>query len=345
MSDLKTWLDTRSFGGLDQPAAAAGAALEFVASGLLDGVPLPGSGRTGDRWRALADIGAADLTLAKIIEGHLDAVAILAELGGTHGPGELWGVWAADPPASRLAARLGADDTWRLVGEKPWCSGSSSCTHALVSAHADDGYRLFAVALAQPGVRAVEGSWPAFAMSGTDSRTVAFDEVPADPLGGPGSYLDRPGFSQGGIGVAAVWLGGATAVIDTLHRAGRTRSLDPHALAHLGSLDAGLAAARALLDHAARSVDEQPDRTGPAADRLMLQVRAVVTNLASEAIERSARALGPGPFATDRAAGRRISDLWLFIRQSHAERDLAWLGSLALEGTDSPTQESSWSSH
>ncbi|HZI98072.1 MAG TPA: hypothetical protein VFD41_11170, partial [Actinomycetales bacterium] len=57
-------------------------------------IPLPGAG-TRRRWEALARWGSRDLVLARLAEGHTDAVAILAEAG--HPPVErrLLGVWAS----------------------------------------------------------------------------------------------------------------------------------------------------------------------------------------------------------------------------------------------------------
>ena len=92
------------------------AARGFVAavdSGRLD-LPLPGSGRTRERWAAFADLAGEDLSLVRLAEGHADAVAILAELGVSRVPaGSRWGVWAANPPgpsleATRTGSRLAA---------------------------------------------------------------------------------------------------------------------------------------------------------------------------------------------------------------------------------------------
>ena len=67
-----------------------------VESGRLD-LPLPGAGATRERWAAFADLAGEDLSLARLCEGHADAVAILAELGGPRPePGSRWGVWAAN---------------------------------------------------------------------------------------------------------------------------------------------------------------------------------------------------------------------------------------------------------
>jgi len=62
------------------PGAIASAFAHAVRSGRLD-LPLPGSGRTRERWAVLAGLAEEDLCLARLSEGHSDALAILAEPG------------------------------------------------------------------------------------------------------------------------------------------------------------------------------------------------------------------------------------------------------------------------
>lgn len=44
-------------------------------------LPLPGRGRTVERFAALYQIGCDDLELARLAEAHFDATAIAAETG------------------------------------------------------------------------------------------------------------------------------------------------------------------------------------------------------------------------------------------------------------------------
>ncbi|MDQ6648856.1 MAG: acyl-CoA dehydrogenase, partial [Actinomycetota bacterium] len=47
-------------------------------------------------------------------------------------------------------------------------------------------------------------------------------------------------------------------------------------------------------------------------------------------LDRVGRALGAGPLCLDPVQAQRAADLPVYLRQSHAERDLAGLGELAV---------------
>jgi alkylation response protein AidB-like acyl-CoA dehydrogenase len=312
----------------DWPAARTAAAFtDAVESGRLN-LPLPGGGRTRERWAALADLAEQDLSLGRLAEGHVDALAILAELGAGEAPSaSRWGVWAAQPPGPGLAAsQRGADDGWRLDGIKRYCSGARSCTNALVTAKAPDGNRLFAVSTRD--LSPVPGSWPATGMAGSDTLDVRFAGIAAKPVGGPDRYIDRPGFTHGGAGVAACWYGGARGVGRTLLDAAARRDVGPHALAHLGAVDIALRTAKLALDTAAGEIDADPDDRRGGGPLRALRVRALVEATATEVMLRVGRALGAGPLGHDEAHSRRVADLTVYLRQHHGERDLAEIGAL-----------------
>lgn len=300
-----------------------GAMRHLLAEGLAD-LPLPAHGNTWERWRALAAVGALDLPLAKIYEGHTDALAILAELKADAAPG-LWSVWAAEPPDAKVTFRETANGGV-LSGRKAWCSGAAFVDCAVVSAWTEGGEPLLAqVKLRQPGVTIETDRWKAVGMAASESVSVIFRETPATAVGAPGDYVQRPGFWQGGAGIAAVWYGGATAVAEKLATSPRIAH-DPHAAAHLGAIDFALRSARALLREAAAWIDAHPQADACAA---ALRVRACVEAAAQEVLLRTGRALGPGLLCGDAIHAQRCADLPVFLRQSHAEQDLQALGELA----------------
>jgi alkylation response protein AidB-like acyl-CoA dehydrogenase len=301
-------------------------------SGRLE-LPLPASGYTAERWQRLALLAEDNIVAARIAEAHADAVAILHELGGKPPESDqLWGVWAAESPDAVLIATTvgGGGGAVTLSGTKVWCSGAGFCTHALVTARIGDGQQgLFAVTVTEPAVKALPATWWNAGMAGSDTRPVQFTNAHAVAVGDPRDYLDRPGFWHGAIGVAACWLGGARRVAGPLYRCAASESADAHSLAHLGVVDAALAAGDAMLATAAAQIDADPFDQTHTAQLLARRARTVAEHAADEAITRTGRALGPGPLCQDGRHAQRVADLTIYIRQSHAERDLAELGRLA----------------
>ena len=308
----------------------AGLVKHWLESGRLE-LPLPAAGRTAERWQRLARLAEDDIVAARIAEAHVDAVAILHELGGKPPDSDqLWGVWAAESSDAAVIATIISGGAVVLNGTKVWCSGAGFCTHALVTARLDDGRRgLFAVTVTEPAVKALPTTWWNVGMAGSDTRAVQFTNAQAVAVGDPDTYLSRPGFWHGAIGVAACWLGGARRVAEPLYRCATSKSADAYSLAHLGAVDAALAAGDAILAAAAAQIDTDPFDRSATAQLLAHRARTVVEHAADEAITRTGRALGPGPLCQDGRHAQRVADLTIYIRQSHAERDLAKLGRLA----------------
>jgi alkylation response protein AidB-like acyl-CoA dehydrogenase len=254
-------------------------------------------------------------------------LAIIEQLGGSPTPGSTWGMWAAEPPQARVQVRA-AGHMVRLDGRKAWCSGAAVLSHALLTAwDAEDRQQLVAVALDQPGVTITDQGWQAVGMGATGSVEVLFDDAEAQAIGEPGDYLNRPGFWQGGIGIAACWYGAARQIAEVLRQHCAQRE-EPHALAHLGAVDTALYAAANVLRFSALHIDAHPEA---GAELLARRARAVVEQSAEQVMREVGRALGAGPFCKDRHFARLIADLPVFLRQSHAERDLAALGQTLAE--------------
>lgn len=320
----------------DDGAARARMLERLVRSGH-DALPRPGSGRTLVRWQALADVARCDLPLAKLFEGHVDALAILAEAGEGNTMGGTWGMWAAESPGARVTFRETGDGHCTLHGTKAWCSGARHLDRALLTVWSIDGGGpvLAAVDLRQPGIAFDDRSWHAVGMAATDSHDVVFEAVGAHLVGPEGFYLTRPGFWQGGAGIAACWHGGACALADAM-RAGTQEAPEAgwHRLLALGEIDHLLAANAALLREAAAWIDGHPDDE---ARQVALRTRAAAEAVAMRVLHLATRALGAVPLCRDAVFARFAADLPVFVRQSHGDRDLVSLGKAAMAG-----REPSW---
>ena len=145
----------RTFGDRQQPLnldTQLPQLMQALQADHLDLLPLPGQGNTLRRWQTLARVAGCDLALAKLYEGHTDALAILAECAAAHYVAEgIWGVWAAEPPDARAVITSRDGDRVRLQGTKAWCSGALQIDRALLTAWDEQGQQqLVAIELSQP---------------------------------------------------------------------------------------------------------------------------------------------------------------------------------------------------
>lgn len=335
------WMDLLIAEGLDQlPSPGAGA----------------GAGATLCRWQALAAVGAFDLSLAKLYEGHTDALAILRELEPGHRPSDFgrgsWGVWAAEAPGGRTTLVPQSDGAVLLHGGKFWCSGALTADHALLTAWEEGSSvpQLVRVKLREPaqagepvplgktGIVVDASKWHAVGMAGSASVNVRFDGALAHRVGKPGEYLSRAGFWQGGAGIAACWFGGAVGLANTLRKAttvaapvrpaGTGTSTGPSPattlrMVALGKVDVVLRGTAAILHEAAQWIDAHPHAD---ASEVALRARLSAEHCATVVLDEVGRALGATPFCLDEKFAQAAADLPVFIRQSHAERDFAALG-------------------
>jgi hypothetical protein len=106
---------------------------------------------------------------------------------------------------------------------------------------------------------------------------------------------------------------------------------DPHTLAHLGAMHASVWALASYLDSAGREIDATGNDYELAQIRA-LTLRHLVEQASTEVLRRLPRAYGPHPLAINESVYRRYQELDLYLRQSHAERDLESLGT-ALRAT------------
>lgn len=288
-------------------------------------MPQPGSGQTVARHRRLMEIGREDLSLARLAEAHWDAVAILSEAGRTPTAGALYAVWASEIPNQPLS--LGTSGSRRTIsGKKMFCSGAGLVDHALVTV-GEPAHRLIDIDLKANGSSVMfdDSAWKTTAFQEIRTSTASFCATPfseEDFVGHAGWYLERKGFWHGACGPAACWAGGAAGLVDWALEQKRD---DPHTLAHLGAMQSSVWALKSHLDTAGAEIDKQPENSCAARIRALI-LRHLVEQECTNILRRLPRAYGPYPLAMNEQTGRRYQELDLYLRQSHAERDLESLG-------------------
>ena len=201
-----------------------------------------------------AALQARDDALRAAAEGKWYAVA-MSERG-------------AGPRLSQLATRYEAvDNGYRITGSKTFVSGSGNCDAYLVAArHVDDASVVsqFLVPADAEGL-VVEPTWDALGMRATCSHDLHIDTVvaPDTLLGGvEGLALLIAQLMPHWLvaSYAAVYVGVARAAVDAAvaHVRGRPIGDLPAVRARIGRADAAVAAAKLVVDEAARRVDDAP---------------------------------------------------------------------------------------
>lgn len=290
---------------------------------IVETLPLPGRGETAPRHARLLQLGRESLPLARLAEAHFDALAILAEANRAPLAGAVYGVWASELPGRPMRVEV-SGSVLRLNGIKQFCSGAGIVQRALITA--GDGLLLeIDPTGADRSLTFDDSAWvtPAFAEIHTAALTCTNLELPLSSLVAEGGwYTNRTGFWHGACGPAACWAGGAVGLLDYALRQKRN---DPHTLAHLGGMASDGWALEGYLKSAGEQIDADPSNAEAARPRA-LTVRHLVEQSATDMLRRLGRAYGPHPLAFDADISKRCMELDLYLRQSHAERDLESLG-------------------
>lgn len=283
----------------------------------------------------LTTIGAASLTVGRLYEGHVNAVALVRRFGDAAAlailadeahAGRPSGVWNAERGGGLVAHRDGPG--WRLHGRKVHCSGAGSLRRPLVTARVDgdDTPTLFLPDMTAVGVAIDLGVWRASGMRGTATGTVVCDGlfVPdAAVVGSPGDYYRSPWFSGGAWRVLAVQLGGLDAVM-ALHAArlkasGRDR--DPVMRARFARAAGAHEAVRLMVAEAAARAEAPGDTTGDAPrdssaiDAYVDLARGHFEEVALGVIEATRRNVGLGAYIAPDPLDRCLRDLDTYLRQ------------------------------
>lgn len=305
------------------------------AAGLLQAPLDLDAGGVGLCWRGravaqgmdvLRVLGRANLAVARLYEGHVNAVKLVmvygapatqAQVGRAVRDGALMGVWGADG-ARPVTIRI-AGDRVRLDGGKRFASGLGLVSLAVISgADADGATRLVVAPVDDPG-RADLSTWRVSGMRATASGDFDPSGLSLDGdalLGGPDAYHREPHFQGGVWRYAAAQLGGIEALVEAMRieLAARGRLSDPHQAARFARGAMACETARLWVRDAALTV-EAPGAPPNSATRSML-ARLVVERAASETMTDVDRALGAASFFTDHPVERLRRDLVFYLRQA-----------------------------
>jgi len=297
-----------------------------------------------DELALLRAVARADMGVARILDGHLNAVERLRvqappdlrdeELAAIAAGARSAGVWGADPiPGEGEPARVAGRELW---GTKTFCSGAGGLHRALVLARTDDAETPPVAAwvdLTATETVDIDRTWFRGAgMRSSASHRVTFSGTPVLAiLGPPGALLVQPWFARDAVRTAATWVGAADAAVEDAldHLAARPRAGELETLA-AGRLRTWQDTMSLWLRAAADALDAgggDARRAGEVAAR----ARTAIADAARAILDEAERATGSRPAAIGATLDRAARDLRLFLLQHRLEPILARTGAAELE--------------
>lgn len=280
--------------------------------------------RWPDLFGGLAAVGRTDIPLARLTEGHVDALRILAEADRAPVPGSLYGVWASRSHRTGLVARPTAAG-WSLSGTLRFASGAGIVDRALVPVWPNPHEHLL-VDVDVTGWVADASQWQTRAMQVSRSHTFVLADHQVDrdaEVGDPGFYLGRRGFFPGGVGVAAVWAGGAARLLDLVLDHAASAAPSAGRSMRVGHVRIELAAAQALVVVAGEMLQTH---SNPDLRQLSALTRSGVAAAVQRTVDHVRQLAGAAGLAYATDLTRAVDDLDLYVRQLNPDSEAEALG-------------------
>jgi alkylation response protein AidB-like acyl-CoA dehydrogenase len=311
--DNQIWFDFRNAGLSMSPFPE-----EFGGENLAD--PL----RHNELCAVLRLLGSADLSVARIFEGHVNAVSLVARYGNRDqlknlskrvDNGGLSAVWGADD-----ANGLNVTDGKRsnLKGKKILASGAGFVTDPIVTAHANGGQVMCLLHLTMSENIDLSG-WNAQGMRSTATGAIDLSGTVLSSdnmIGLAGDFMRQPFFSGGAWRFCAAHVGATEHLVDLFrdHLVSRNRGEDPYQLQRLAHCIASAKTARHWVEEAARrlSIDETDSGNALAFANL---TRMVTERCALDVMETVQRGVGLTSFVRPHPIERISRDLATYLRQ------------------------------
>jgi alkylation response protein AidB-like acyl-CoA dehydrogenase len=305
---------------------------EFWRSGLamspfpeeLGGADLSNPGRYNELCAILRILGSGDLSLARLYEGHVNAVSLVARYGDRAqlqalservADGGMSAVWGADD-AKGLQVVGGQRNS--LQGRKILASGAGFVTDPIVTAQADGGQVMCLLHLTMEEKIDLSG-WNAQGMRSTATGAIDLSGTLlsfANMIGRADDFMQQPYFSGGAWRFCAAHVGATERLVDLFrdHLVARGRGEDSYQLQRLAQCMAAAKTARCWVEEAARRLSVEEGHPGNIVAFANL-TRMVTERCALDVMEAVQRGVGLQSFVRPHPIERISRDLATYLRQ------------------------------
>jgi len=309
-------------------------------------------GGMADLLRLLTILGFGNLAVARLYEGHVNALLLIQEFGS---PEQIERAAADVSERRRVFAVWNTqggdgvrlipidDDRFTLTGAKTFASGAGFVDRPVVTAALPDGGWQMVLLDRERDAMAVDRSgWRPIGMKASASGRIDVTGVafgPAARLGNPGDYYRQPWFSAGAIRFAAAQLGGAIALVDAARFALQAinRTDDDAQRARMGQMAISVESGLLWLERAGILADRSAfggARSPAVSDREMVayaaMTRTAIERICLDAIEYSQRSVGARALLKPHPIERISRDLALYLRQPAPDAALRTAGEFGL---------------
>jgi alkylation response protein AidB-like acyl-CoA dehydrogenase len=290
----------------------------------LGGAGLCEPARSNDLCTILRLLGSADLSVARLYEGHINAVSLVARYGDQDqlqalsarvATGGLSAVWGADDAPGLHVIRGGKPV---LQGRKILASGAGFVTDPIVTAKAGDGQVMCLLQLAMDE-KVDLSAWTAQGMRSTATGAIDLSGIVVtaeNMVGVAGDFMRQPYFSGGAWRFCAAHVGATERLVDLFrdHLVTTARGEDPYQRQRLAQGIACAKTARFWVEEAARRLSaEEPDADNVVAFANL--TRMVTERCALDVMESVQRGVGLSSFVRPHPIERISRDLATYLRQ------------------------------
>ena len=310
------------------------------------------AGRWTEMLHVCRHLGRADLTLARLYEGHANGAQLVEAFGNEElkesfaaavRGGALSAIWNTERPGHALTLKAGdTDSRVTLAGGKIFCSGAEHVARPVVCGTRDPGggWQMCVVPMDETPHTVDKTAWEPLGVRGTGTYSILFEEgasVPADHLlGEPGEYLREPLLTAGAARFLAAQVGACERLLELvraeLERVKRTDH--PGQRARAAELARLVTRGRFWLDGLGDRCDawvDDPSQT----DRLVALTRAArteVEELSHRAITLASQCLGLRSMVAPHPLEHWLRDLTTYLRQPALDTSVDGAGRFTLDG-------------
>ena len=291
----------------------------------------PGFGTEPDgaegAFEILRSLGRANVALARLFEGHLNAIKLVAAFGtplqlqdiaADVQAGHIFAIWNTEaPPGLQLEP---AGDGFVLSGAKLFASGVGHVDRAVVTARLPGGDLVLAALAFDPAaVPFSHAGWDVLGVKGAATGRIdlaGLHVARSQIIGKPGDYFREPDFSAGAWRTLCVQTGAMEALYDLFRAAllAASHGSSPIQRARLAEIACHCETARLWSEKA--GVEAETGRLGNArAIAYVNLARATVGHSATRTIELVQRGIGAKAFVAGHPVERIARDLSFYLRQ------------------------------